>query len=215
MQAAASLETVAAAQECFQSVQDLACDVPHPWEFSLQEITSLIDAWANAASDVDVTEEFLYTVCCIRGSVCFDVNIRTSVAAGIISAIVSAMTLHGCISRIVASSGCSELSNLLDGKDVNADAIVSSGGLDAILTVMESHADDWTIQTDACASLARIAESVSPTGLQAMRDSRAIRLVHAARVLYNTRFECEHDDAVRALTLLDPESVPDSEAYPE
>lgn len=151
---------------------------------SVAGMTALVTACTAALPSLAVAEAFCNSI----GSVCTNsregkANAVTCGAAGVIPAVIAAMSVHGAGGALVAASGYVALASLADGNAVNADAIVGcSGGLDVLLSVMACHAADGEVQAKACWALWGVAGSVSSGGLTAMRQSRAMQLIRAAKV---------------------------------
>lgn len=146
---------------------------------TLEVVNSLVAMCTSALSSPDAAEAF----CAAISSVCYKtVDSTTCRTAGVIPAVVAAMTAHRAGSTRVASYGCATLGNLANDNEANADAIVlSAGGLDAILVAMATHPDNWTVQDMACFSLRNLAMFCGPAGMRVIQESNATALVRAAK----------------------------------
>lgn len=157
---------------------------------TVEDVKSLVNACAAAFSSTAVFERFLGTF----SSICYrkPSNHALAVDAGVIAAIVAAMGSYGAANARVASEGCSALHSMVreaTNSDRgaawlrrNADALVlSTGGLDAILAAMRTHATDERVQFMACEALYNIFTHASPAALRVILESRAVELLRTAR----------------------------------
>lgn len=145
------------------------------------DITSLVSICKPVLSSPEAAEDFATTV----GEICSYVaaNRVAAAAAGAIEAVVSSLVAHGAISVGVAARGCETLGLLASNNAFNADVIVlSSGGLDAILSAMESNAGEYDVQKEACVALVSIAEAASAAAVGVLRGARVIDVINAAKV---------------------------------
>lgn len=150
------------------------------------DLTSLLAVCAPALSSLEVSA----ALCTAVASLCADSNgkpahnSKTCGAAGVIPAVVDILSAHGHSNRNVCWNGCRVLCLLSFRNRVNADAVVlshSRSGLDVILSVMVSHAQDGDVQEITCSALKHIARAASPAALRALRESAATELVRAAK----------------------------------
>lgn len=146
------------------------------------DIRTLVTVCTAAYSSPGAVEDFLCTVAHIcRSSF---LNSRTCEVAGVIPAVLGAMSAHASACASVAACGCEALACLVAGAGgtINANSIVLvGGGLDVLFTVMRGHPGDEDLQRAACRALCFTARAVSPGGLNVMRNSDAMQLIHDAK----------------------------------
>lgn len=143
------------------------------------EIAAMVTACTAARADIKVSEGLcgaIENICREKGA-----NREACGGCGVIPAVVSAMSAHAAVNLTVATKGCEALGNLSNGNSVNADAIISSSdGLNAIFLVMTTY-PRVEVQRVACKALYLISKFATPARLVAMRASRAVELLEAAR----------------------------------
>lgn len=110
-----------------------------------------------------------------------DVNRVTCVDAGAIPAVLAAMSAHGSGSAVVAEKGCDALGMFAYNNTANVDTMMSAGGLEVMVSVMESHARVQQVQRAACEALKWIAQFASPAVVARMRGSRVVELINTAK----------------------------------
>lgn len=167
------METTALS-EC-ERVRAIQGDVP------LAVMEALVAACLPALSSPAVAEDLCRTVVkiCVYEGYAKQV---TCGAAGVIQAVVAAMSAHGAQSPVVAARGCEALARLALGNPVNGNAIVlSTGGLDVICSVMVSHVESEDVQGEASYLLWRTSLKASLTSFAAIRGSRAVELLNVAK----------------------------------
>lgn len=132
------------------------------------------------------------------------VAVRSGVA-GVIRALVSSMSERAADRVHVARNLCGVLGNLASCNRVHADAIVlSTGGLDAILSLMQVYVENGVFQGWPCFALNKLAEAVSPAALTVMRESRAVELLNTAKRNFPTDVGSVQRFADAALARLAP-----------
>lgn len=108
-------------------------------------------------------------------------NKVTCGAAGVIPAILTVIALYGTVSPGVANMGILALSWIASKNALNSDAIVlSAGGLDAILSVMSTHAVYDQLQSSVCLLLGSITSVCSPAAKRVLCASSAMEIVLVA-----------------------------------
>lgn len=169
---------------------------------SLVALKSLVAAVSPALSSPEVARGICDAIKSICGpNLSADDNRVTCGAAGVVPAVVTAISTHGSADSSVAWTGCHALADLAFENTVNADAIVlATGGLRTILSVMASTAKS-VVLSDACFALCNTADAASPAALKVMRESAAVELLHAAKRNYPSAFYLNHH-ADRALEVL-------------
>lgn len=145
------------------------------------QITSLVTACRAALGDPTVAEAFNVAVSRMNGS--GGSNKVPCVAAGVTETIVAGMSAYGADNKAVAEKGCEALGSLTGyGNAGYADALVlSTGGLEAVYSVMLSQADSEQVQSIGCWALGAIAYNTGPAALSAMREGPALTLLNAAK----------------------------------
>lgn len=100
-----------------------------------------------------------------------------------IPTVLSLLRTHGLVSQDVAQAGCLAVEWMAAGTPVNARALVSGGGIIAIISVMEKHMSANAVAPAACGAL----YSLSIDGDAALGEMRACgvsTLLHTLRKLY-------------------------------
>lgn len=169
------------------------------------DLTALVAACTAASSCPDVALDLCSTVagfCHPIQSRSSDVNRARARAAGVIHAVVAGMRLHGAAHAHMGGRGTMALRWLACDCKANGDAIVlSAGGLDAILAVMEAHPDDSDVQFASCSVLYDLAEGVGHEAKRVMRESNAKRLIRRAKRIHGGNGDLARH-AMRALASL-------------
>lgn len=175
LQAASSPAAIAAAKAVCERVSTKTGAVT-------LDLAPLLAACKAAQSSPEVAADLCFAVVKTCTSTSALVNKFLCVAAGVIPAVVSAMSTHGVVSADVAWKGCLALALLANDDTKHADAIVvSSSGLDAILSLMASHPGDEEVQWTACFALREVLVPGSPAVWRRMRDSISRELIMAAK----------------------------------
>lgn len=142
---------------------------------TVEDCASLLAACSPASSSPAMATVFCETIARLRAH-------STAVAAGVIPALVAAMSTHGAVSADVALAGCSALARLAyEDTDVGDAIVLSSGGVDVLLFVMASHTENGDVQDGACWLLHLLAAYASPAAMVAMRASSAVDALNAVR----------------------------------
>lgn len=150
---------------------------------SIEELTALVTACTAALSSPDAAA----ALCEVVVSLCrtdndhYKANKEVCGPAGVIPAVAAAMSTHGATHALVAYRGCEALSCLAHWP-VYADALVlSTGGLDAILSVVASHPDDEDVLQEACEALFFIASSCGPGAKRVLCEKGVLEVARAAQ----------------------------------
>lgn len=184
VQAAASLDPIAAAIAVCESMR------ANRGAVGFAEVASQVTACSLALSSPDVAAalcDAVLSMCDEENNSDAEANRVTFGAAGAIPVIVAAaMSTHGAVSTRVAVKSCAALGFLTQHNAINADAVVvATGGLDAILAVMRSHAENGTVQGNACFALYHVAGAVRDVARRAMRESAAGALIETAKRVHD------------------------------
>lgn len=100
--------------------------------------------------------------------------------AGVIPAVLAAMSAHGCIHSQLAAEGLTTLNSLVCNNPVNSDAIVLSVcGLDVILSVTSAFPRNAMIQWYSCCLLSTITTLASPAAMSLLIASNAVDVIRA------------------------------------
>lgn len=179
----------AAAAEC-ERVSSMESDI------SLADGISLLTACTAAWSSPTATVFCFGTITAI--CLVSETDRETLGAAGAIHAIVTTMsevTEHGTVNEYITAQGCFALCMLAYDNSVNADDIVlSTGGLDVILSAMTLYPADSVVQVAACSALVYITSVASREALWVIHDSVAVELLKLAK--RNHPHEVEGEDSV-------------------
>lgn len=196
----------------------------------LAEATALVTMSTAALSDPRAALDLCFsvaTICNYGTNGNSRANSAIFGAAGVIPAILSAMSVHAftpiwhedadLCSRI-AKAGCLALGFLAVGNPANADAIVlSDDGLKTILSVMTAYTGPGDVHTQmwACTALRGIARAATPVAKEAMRASRAAKRLNAVRMLYSGHPDVVllADDALLGVLTDGDGAVPDDGLY--
>lgn len=153
-----------------------------PGGITLDDVTSLVTACTSALSSPAVALELVTTLDFICGGGMGKNRVPCG-AGGAIEAIVAAMSAHGAARADVAAVGCGALAWMALGNTTNADCMVlSSGALNEVYRMMETHAWVYNVQKEACETLYIIAGAAPRDALDSIREGRAVELLAAAKV---------------------------------
>lgn len=147
------------------------------------DVLELVTSCTEALSSPVVSEQ----LCAIVANLC-GLNPGSISAAGsrcVIAAVLAALSAHGGASTVVAEQACEALGMLAYFDSANANFIVTTaGGLDAVTSVMVSHASAFGVQRAACGMLYTVARAASPAAQAVMRRSAAGVALEAARRIH-------------------------------